>query len=514
MIFHLMIVDDEPTIRKGLSSFIKWEALDCVVDSTASDGAEAIGLIRKKQPDIVITDIRMPQADGIEVAKFISEEYPHIKVILLTGYADFQYAQSAIRYGVSDFLLKPTSKDKLTESVKKAQAVIAEFRNRAVISREDFYYLQEQCLSEVTAVSKPDFSLLERCGKYEIELGRFYAVVFQINSADGQVREQDCSSLKNVLTHQAPNCYVYSYDGRLIVWLYGAKDGKLSLLMNSCEELMNSMQSLYDIHLSAGISSAHLSLEQLPAAVMEAIGALNMNFYNDSLISAYECCSKQGNERVYFDAESEYTMELYHFENMMKEWAFDDGRQWIQVFFSKLRVNLARAFEVKNVCIQIYYICSRILIKKNLVPPHPTVMEQILACTTLSQLEDTVTQLFNQTSEMLTSKGKTLNSLNEKAILYIHSHLEESLSLETIADHVHVNPSHLSRTFKKECGENITEYINKVRIEKAQELLSFSNTLAYEVAEKVGFNDPAYFSSIFKKYTGLSPKEFKQMHSI
>lgn len=113
MTFHLMIVDDEPTIRKGLSNFIKWDTLDSIVDATACDGAEAMELIRLKQPDIVITDIRMPQVDGIALAKFIYEEYPQIKVILLTGYADFQYAQSAICYAVSDFLLKPTSKDKL-----------------------------------------------------------------------------------------------------------------------------------------------------------------------------------------------------------------------------------------------------------------------------------------------------------------------------------------------------------------------------------------------------------------
>ena len=164
--------------------------------------------------------------------------------------------------------------------------------------------------------------------------------------------------------------------------------------------------------------------------------------------------------------------------------------------------------------VQIYYICSRILIKKNLIPPSPAMIELLQSCTTLSQLEDNINHLFDQVTEMLANKGMVLSPLIEKAMIYIHLHLDEALSLETIADHVHVNPTHLSRTFKKECGESITEFINKVRIEKAQELLSFSNTLAYEVAEKVGFNDPSYFSSIFKKYTGLSPKEFKQMHSI
>lgn len=299
----------------------------------------------------------------------------------------------------------------------------------------------------------------------------------------------------------------------MVIWLYRTEQtdkGSLRALRNTCEELFSSMHSLYDIRLNAGISLPHNGLEELSAAVIEAIGALNMNFYNDSSISSFETRV----EREYFDTESEFTMELYHFENMMKEWAFEDARKWIHILFSKLRVNLTRSFDVKNVCAQIYYICSRILIKKNLIPPSPAMIEQIQSCTALSQLEEHILQLFDRVTDMLTHKGMVLSPLVEKAMIYIHSHLDETLSLEIIADHVHVNPTHLSRTFKKDCGENITEFINKVRIEKAQELLSFSNTLAYEVAEKVGFNDPAYFSAIFKKYTGLSPKEFKQIHSI
>ena len=513
MTFHLMIVDDEPTIRKGLSNFIKWDTLDSIVDATACDGAEAMELIRLKQPDIVITDIRMPQVDGIALAKFIYEEYPQIKVILLTGYADFQYAQSAICYAVSDFLLKPTSKDKLIEAVKKAQAAIAELRNRTVIQKEDFSYLQEQYLAEVTSTLRTDIELLERSSNYKIELDRYYAAAFQINAPHNQVNEHDISALKSILAGQSETGYVYGYENRLLIWLYRtelADTRRLQELRNTCDELLSSMQSLYDIRLNAGISLPHRGLGELSAAAIEAIGALNMNFYNNSSISVFETRV----EREYFDTESEFTMELYHFENMMKEWAFEDARKWIHVLFSRLRVNLTRSFDVKSVCVQIYYICSRILIKKNLIPPSPAMIEQLQSCTTLSQLEDNINHLFDQVTEMLANKGMVLSPLIEKAMIYIHSHLDEALSLETIADYVHVNPTHLSRTFKKECGESITEFINKVRIEKAQELLSFSNTLAYEVAEKVGFNDPSYFSSIFKKYTGLSPKEFKQMHSI
>lgn len=508
MIFHLMIVDDEPTIRKGLSNFIQWDTLDCVVDSTACDGAEAIELIRKNPPDIVISDIRMPSVDGISLSRFIYEEYPAIKVILLTGFADFQYAQSAIRYGVSDFLLKPTSRDKLMEAVKKAQSSIAEIRNRTVINPEDFSYLKEQCLVDLTNSQEPDPVLLERCRQYNIDIQGFYAVAFQLAEEGENQYGKQMAALKSALEKEGGNHLSYAYGSHLFIWLYqnGTRTESLEQLLKYCMELIHTMGSLYNIRLTAGISLFNHGFSSLKEAVKEAVNALNMNFYQDSLISVFKTSDKPD----YFKEDLEYTLELYQFENMLKAWDFPQALKWIHMFFSRLRINLTRSFEVKNACIQIYYICSRILIKKHLVPPAPVVIDEIQSCSTVGQLEVCMIQLFEQVTGQLTNHGKILSPLNEKVIHYIHSHLEDSLSLEMLAEFVHVNPSHLSRTFKKECGENITEYINKVRIEKAKELLGSTSALAYEAAEQVGFHDPAYFSTIFKKYTGLSPKEYKQ----
>lgn len=109
MIFKLLVVDDESTMRKGIANFMNWESIDCEVIGTASDGLEAIEFIKTNPVDIILTDIKMPIADGLEVAKFIYENYSDIKVILLTGYADFEYAKTAIRYNVSAFILKPTN---------------------------------------------------------------------------------------------------------------------------------------------------------------------------------------------------------------------------------------------------------------------------------------------------------------------------------------------------------------------------------------------------------------------
>ena len=121
MIFKLLVVDDEVTMRKGISNYMNWASIDCQVVGSASDGVEAMEFLKSQPVDIVITDIKMPAADGLEVARFVHENYPRTKVIILTGYADFEYAQTAIKYHVTSFILKPTNKKELFAAVQEAQ---------------------------------------------------------------------------------------------------------------------------------------------------------------------------------------------------------------------------------------------------------------------------------------------------------------------------------------------------------------------------------------------------------
>ena len=150
MIFHLLIVDDEAAARKGLSCFIDWESIDCTVAATACDGADAIRKIENEPIDIVITDIKMPEVDGLGLAKYIYENHPQIAVILLTGYAEFEYARTAIRYNVSCFLLKPTPKDEIVAAVKEAQQKIIISRNRDSIAKSELAFLKDQFLQDLT----------------------------------------------------------------------------------------------------------------------------------------------------------------------------------------------------------------------------------------------------------------------------------------------------------------------------------------------------------------------------
>ena len=150
MIFKILIVDDEMTMRKGLSNYMNWASIDCQVTGTASDGMEAMEFLQKNPVDIVITDIKMPVADGLEVARFVYEQKLPAKVIILTGYADFAYAQTAIRYQVTSFILKPTNKKELFAAVQEAQKQLIVSQQQESIAKDGLFFLKDQVMQELT----------------------------------------------------------------------------------------------------------------------------------------------------------------------------------------------------------------------------------------------------------------------------------------------------------------------------------------------------------------------------
>lgn len=503
MQFNMMIVDDEAPIRKGLTHFIDWAAIDCVVADTAGDGMEAQKKLAEQEFHIVITDIRMPEADGIALSKFICENYPEIKVILLSGYADFEYARSAIQYRVIEFLLKPTAKDKLIHAVQNAKKLIVEEREKNLAEGEEHVLLREQLLTELTE-GAPDSALLKRLEYYRLTIDRYYIAAFQIFP-----QTSDLPAFKKLLQEQSPAGFCYRYN-HLVLMLYPAegdcsRTAALEELKKSSLEMVQIAGELYALDIAAGISACHEGAVSYRKAVAEAVQALAVNFYHDGSIACYT----PGKEAESYTLTTEDTLELYHFEKALNTWDFARAESILKALFVKLKTNLARVEDMKHICSNIYYICSHILIKEDMPPLPWDILQTVRESADMFRLEKQVFSMLSAVSSALTENGQQYGSIVSKAMQHIHANLSGKLSLEVVAGQIHVNPSHLSRTFKREYGESITEYINRSRIKMAQELLLGKDTLLYEVAEMTGFQDSAYFSATFKKYTGCSPKEWK-----
>lgn len=503
MIFKLLIVDDEAPIRKGISQFVNWEHLDCEIQACASDGKEAIDILRKKPVDIVITDIRMPEVDGLELSSYIYTNHPNIKVIVLTGFADFEYAQTAISYNVSDFLVKPVSKDKIIASVQKAQKSIITSKEKESIKDFETAFLKEQLLQELT-LSSGSRDLLSRLSSYGLALSSYFVIAFQLLPD-----AENINSLKEIIINQKANGYCYRYNNLILFISFAEKetDSLPQWVRPACLEIAEMIHSLYGQELSIGISSHHTRGTDFSSAAAQAISALTINFYSDSNISVFT----EMELNVGYSVSTSETLQLYQLETELLNRNFNKAIQITASLYSSLKSNFIKAVDIKNICTQIYYIGFRILIKKELKLPEDTILLQIDQARHICELEQITLDFISSLKEALVNDKNRYSKVVCNSIQYIDRNLANLLSLTTIADAVHINASYLSRIFKKETGQPISEYINISRIEKAKELLSDNADLTYEIAEQVGFHDPAYFSSIFKKYTGVSPREYKQI---
>ena len=233
--------------------------------------------------------------------------------------------------------------------------------------------------------------------------------------------------------------------------------------------------------------------------------ALTHNFYSEQRISVFESINSEESAEL----SVENSLNLYQIESSLNNWAFQEASSVSNHIFSKFKSSFTNSQDAKNICSQIYYICCRVLVKKELEPVPLRYLEDLLKSRDIFALESTVSQIMEYTRENSMNTHAVPNYIIENTIQYIVQNLAGNLSLDTIAQELHISPSHLSRTFKKATSCSLTEYINKERIHKAKELLHNTDLLTYEIAEAVGYKDATYFSSIFRKYEGLSPSEYK-----
>lgn len=514
MTFKLLIVDDESTMRKGIAEFMNWNSIDCEVAGTASDGLEAIAFLKQHDADIIITDIKMPEADGLYVAKYVFENCPEKKVILLTGYADFEYAKTAIRYNVSAFILKPTNKKELFEAVQTAQNQIVTSKHTDSIAREKTAFLKEQFLLEMTDHPyQPQFA--EKLRQYGISLQSYYIAAFRLIPY-----HEDIRSLKKIIIDEKKNAYCYRYNN-LIITIYFYNDPEV-VLKNCCEiEAITRMLDSREI--SVGISRFHDTPATFRQAVTEAIRALTLNFYAENNVSFF---SEELNEDC--DLTAENSLDLFQFESLLLDWQFGDAETLLMNLFAKFKQNFVNAQDVKTICAQLYYICSRITIKNRAKLDYESRFADVDTMTELASLpaeylntirlandiftlEKAVTEMFHTLKLSLKDAAGMQGQLAEKARKYIAENIADDLSLEMIADALHISASHLSRTFKKAAGISLTDYINQFRINRAKELLRGTDIYIYAISEMVGYHDATYFSSMFKKLVGVSPSEYRNV---
>ncbi|HOP75274.1 MAG TPA: response regulator [Bacillota bacterium] len=526
---RVMIVDDDVIIRKGLSKNIGWSEAGFELAGTAADGEEAYRLFQEIQPDVVISDIKMPFLDGLGLARKIFSQTNDVKIILLTGYDEFDYAKQALELKIFEYILKPVDRECLLASVRRAAQELQQEREARRRVKESLPLLRQHFLNRLIHDQyHTEEEIREEVAFLELNLNVscYIAVVlkiddFTVDSALKNMTEQEVLKLNladlcnHFLNGQAGA--VLNPGGDELVLLIGS-DGEVGLLTEYVLELAESIKETinqqYGLSVTMGIGKPVSSLIQIGGSYRAAKTATEFRhlFGKNQILNSAD-----------IGIPVEETLELPEIDTSLgikiKTGLTDEALEIV----SKLETDLLSRGFVSLMSARLIGIQLAMIVFQGAElggeTDGPAVNLQFSERCRQIQEGETVADIFAVVRKIIIEITETINrkrqssasGLIAEAIHYMETHYsDEGLSLSEVAQAVHVSPVYLSIVFKKERNINFSDYLNEIRMNRAMEMLRNSDLKAYEVAERVGFSNPQYFSVCFKKFTGYSPSEFRK----
>lgn len=524
---RLFVVDDEMDIRKNVIKKINWGENDIQVCGEASNGKEAIELIEDAAPDILIADIRMPIMDGLAMTEHLLNFKPNIKIIILSGYDDFGYAQRALKFGAFDYLLKPCKAQEILDAVIKAKLAIENEKKR-----ENLLLSAKLQLNEAIPLAKENFLaqlihkeffdldyISERFNKLGIALNPnnvIASVIHIFNLSDcfknslGDSFSQTKYEIKNIISKTISSCCiceVFEDLDDIIVILNEPNTVRLLPIMNTLNE---KLREYLHTDISIGVGRNYGDITNINLSFNEAKEAVKAGFFfGSNLVICFDDIENIYKSGISYPIQAEKNLlECLGLNN-----SEEDLKMYFVDFFSSLNVgNIPKDYIIKasiSLLLSVYKHCvERNIDTDSIFGPGLSYLDEIYSLNNIDQLKAKIWNMLSNISKELSSK-KSTNKVITMATKYIKENYKNDISLESIAHNVYVTPSYLSMLFKSTLGINFVGYLNKIRIEKACELLKDMRYKTYEIAEIVGYKDEKYFSFVFKKVTGLPPSQYR-----
>ncbi len=512
--FKVLIVDDEIIIRNGLHKIIEWEKLEIGKILTASCGKEALEIARVEKPDIMLTDICMPEMDGLEMTKLMLEMLPKLKVIVLTGYDDFKYAQKSCSLGVKDFILKPVDENKLTKSINQQ---VENIKNEMQSMLNDNIINRKKMIDSQREIEKSLLELTEKSTNHIERINLKEKLAFE-DDCDYQVAlirpeisyDSVWSQHKNLLMISIKSFIIDMVDSKNSGWTFQNRSGDIVIIFYVCpkyeatSEQISKLQEIinveFDVALSVGIGSIVSNMSEITFSYNQAnINCKQYKIENEKSITAsvQETYINNSNKLLYYKEKI--------LENVNDA---DKVKKNLKNYINEVRIseNNKSSAEQKFYDLAAAFYWEYLKTTGNSADGR---LETLISTLQSNNIENcsAFTEMFIM--KLMYSNKKQMHEIVEAATEYINQHFSEDLTVFTLAEQFHVARNYFSRLFKKEMGEGCNEYITRKRIEKAKQLLTDSRLRTYEIAEQIGYHDTNYFSLAFKKNTGLSPKEFR-----
>ena len=535
-LLKVVFVDDEHLVRSLLKNCVDWHEMGFQVAGEAADGREALELVDRVQPDVVFTDIYMPFMDGLELGRLIFEKDPSVKIVVLTGYEEFEYAKKSIKIGISDFLLKPVNDDEIRKAALSLKEKILEERDhRSEYERmkkqleENLPVLREKLLNELIQGTSTWEDVRQRVAYFKIDLGEDYLQVAVIEASvieasvgeetggtgiDGEMElliKLQCREWTSRYFRNDPGIHVFCDNAQNVVIINGERELDLSDCLESVRVmLVNKLKCPVTI----GLGNTCTCPGEMRKAYREAVKALQykMTAGKNQVITygdiGFTHAAAPLPETDFYDAFAFYLKAgmkkkvMEHVEALFgADGILAGGRSMEQV-------RVAASNLVSNV---LNVLSETGLSYTELFEDSETPFARIFRADTLPLMRSYLTGLAGRCCEAVDAQvTRKINQAVEQVKEYIHANLSDpALSLSAAARAHYLNSSYLSRIFKQETGQTFMEYITKTRMDKALRLLKETDMRAYQVAEALGFENPHYFGVCFKKWTGVSVNEYR-----
>ena len=522
--YKLLIVEDEDLIRNAILFGIDWLALGFEVQG-AEDGEVALEIVRTFSPDIVLTDIRMPFIDGLELTRKLYENYPRTIVIILSGHDEFSYAQEAIHLGVRQYLQKPIVPNDLIAILQKTARELDTRANREMREeklrlqvQESMPFLREKLLNRLvhnTIIPSEIPRMLDFTGIHLKGAG-FIVCLIECEPETpiyGEAAAILDLSITQILEHEISNDGIAfeSVTGRRVL-IYAARTMQterpyiVTLLGEISDIIFREHNIVTTCSIGTRVSNIadiHISYDSAKAAIEQRVFDGRGQIYDAYLAPCIE---------TYFPFDRSKSL-----IDKLRILPDDEFAESLSNFFSDLRqMRSLSSNSLLSIMLDLANGGYRLLIESGCMedPSPVAIYGKLFSLSTLEQYQNVLSSFFTELRTKLMQQRISRGSqLIKKICSFIEDHYcDASISLNTVASSVFISSTYLSILFKKEMGTTFTEYISRLRMERAKELLLVGNLKTYEAAEQTGYSDPQYFSSCFKKYTGLTPSEYKAQH--
>ena len=521
--FSVFIVDDEVVVREALRNKIDWEGSGFVLAGEAGDGEIALSMMQDIKPDILITDIKMPFMDGLELSRMLKKLQPWIRIIILSGHDEFDYAKKAISIGVEDYILKPFTSEDLLAGLKKIEVELdrekAQFSDMARMKAElesSSAIVKEKFLTDIVLGTVSGADAMQRAGEFNIDLiSRYYVVsVSWIKSARDDI---------NDLTAAKSRLMSFADGGTNLIGFLISPDRFICIIKGQNAE------SLEDDCYNAAAAIEHELGKGGDCLVVTAIGsvvdraAYISNSYREaeSILGAYRFSDRNciiGIEDFKKTEASAFTLpESDPLVDRLRYAGDGEIDETVSHYMAILREN-PEHFSIIASYLMVDVIMAVAKLIEELGGDMKKLNPEILtrgfvdkAVQNSESFEREAKRIFVFALEYRNSKiqGK-YGDVILRAKKYIDDNFaNQDICLRSVADAVHFSPNHFSTVFSQECGITFIEYLTDIRINEAKKLLKNTDKKGNDISYECGFSDPHYFSYIFKKTTGLSPREFR-----